>query len=83
MTHQLMKAIWKFKFANFLDLLQEFDSNLSMSCRQIFEVRSKGMQFGEIKSQVNIRHVVLDWFRPSCGVIALRPILLYYAVEKL
>jgi hypothetical protein len=23
----------------------------------------------------------LDWFRPSRGVIALRPILMYYAVE--
>jgi hypothetical protein len=25
----------------------------------------------------------LDWFRPSRGVIALRPILLYYAAKKL
>jgi hypothetical protein len=25
----------------------------------------------------------LDWFKPSQRVIALRPILLYYAVEKL
>jgi hypothetical protein len=25
----------------------------------------------------------LDWFRPSRGVIDIRPILLYYAVEKL
>jgi hypothetical protein len=26
---------------------------------------------------------VLDWFRPSRRVIAIRPVLLYYAVEKL
>jgi hypothetical protein len=25
----------------------------------------------------------LDWFRPSRRVIALRPVLLYYVVEKL
>jgi hypothetical protein len=25
----------------------------------------------------------LDWFRPSRRVIALRPVLLYYAMEKL
>jgi hypothetical protein len=28
-TVQLMKGIWKFEFASFLDLLQEFDSNPS------------------------------------------------------
>jgi hypothetical protein len=30
---------------------------------------------------VNIRHKVLDWFRPSRGVIALRLVLMYYAIE--
>jgi hypothetical protein len=25
--------------------------------------------------------MVLDWFRPSCGVIALHPVLLYYAIK--
>jgi hypothetical protein len=31
---------------------------------------------------MNIRHEVLDWFIPFRGVIALRSVLLYYAVEK-
>jgi hypothetical protein len=30
---------------------------------------------------VNARHEVLDWFRPSHGVITLRLILMYYAIE--
>jgi hypothetical protein len=30
---------------------------------------------------VNTRHEVLDWFGPSRGVIVLRPVLLYYAIE--
>jgi hypothetical protein len=30
---------------------------------------------------VNIGHKVLDWFRPSRGVIALRLVLMYYAIE--
>jgi hypothetical protein len=30
---------------------------------------------------VNTRHEVLDWFEPSHGVIALRPVLMYYAIE--
>jgi hypothetical protein len=30
---------------------------------------------------VNIRHEVLDWFGSSRGVIALRPVLMYYAIE--
>jgi hypothetical protein len=30
---------------------------------------------------VNIRHEVLDWFGPSHGVIALRPVLMYYPIE--
>jgi hypothetical protein len=30
---------------------------------------------------VNTRHDVLDWFGPSCGVIALHPVLMYYAIE--
>jgi hypothetical protein len=32
-------------------------------------------------SHVNTRYEVLDWFRPSRGVIALRPVLMYYATE--
>jgi hypothetical protein len=30
---------------------------------------------------VNTRHEVLDWFRPSRGVIVLGPVLVYYAIE--
>jgi hypothetical protein len=30
---------------------------------------------------VNTRHGVLDWFGPSSGVIAVRPILMYYTIE--
>jgi hypothetical protein len=30
---------------------------------------------------VNTRHEVLNWFGPSRGVIALRPVLMYYAIE--
>jgi hypothetical protein len=30
---------------------------------------------------VNTRHEVLDWFSPSYGVIVLRPVLMYYAIE--
>jgi hypothetical protein len=30
---------------------------------------------------VNTRYGILDWFRPSYGVIALRTVLMYYAVE--
>jgi hypothetical protein len=30
---------------------------------------------------MNTRHEVLDLFRPSRGVIALRPVLMYYAIE--
>jgi hypothetical protein len=33
------------------------------------------------QSHVNTRHDVLDWFGPSYGVIALRPVLMYYAIE--
>jgi hypothetical protein len=33
------------------------------------------------QSHVNTRHEVLDWFGLSCGVIALRPVLMYYAIE--
>jgi hypothetical protein len=33
------------------------------------------------QSHVNTKHEVLDWFRPSCGVIALRPVLMYYVIE--
>jgi hypothetical protein len=30
---------------------------------------------------MNTRHEVLDWFGPSRGVIALHPVLMYYAIE--
>jgi hypothetical protein len=30
---------------------------------------------------VNTRHELLDWFRSSRGVIALRSVLIYYAIE--
>jgi hypothetical protein len=30
---------------------------------------------------VNTRHEILDWFGPSCGVIALRTVLMYYAID--
>jgi hypothetical protein len=33
------------------------------------------------QSHANTRHKVLDWFGPSHGVIALRPVLMYYAIE--
>jgi hypothetical protein len=33
------------------------------------------------QSHVNTRHEVLDWFGPSRRVIALRPVLMYYAIE--
>jgi hypothetical protein len=33
------------------------------------------------QSHMNIRHNGLDWFVPSLVVIALRPVLMYYAIE--
>jgi hypothetical protein len=30
---------------------------------------------------VNIRYEVLYWFGPSRGIIALRPVLMYYDIE--
>jgi hypothetical protein len=30
---------------------------------------------------VNTIHEVLDWFRPSRGLIFLRPVLMYYTIE--
>jgi hypothetical protein len=30
---------------------------------------------------MNTRHDVLYWFEPSLGVIALHPILMYYAIK--
>jgi hypothetical protein len=33
------------------------------------------------QSHVNTRHEILDWFGPSCGVLAIRPVLIYYAIE--
>jgi hypothetical protein len=29
---------------------------------------------------VNTRHKVLDCFRPSCGVIVMHPVLMYFAI---
>jgi hypothetical protein len=33
------------------------------------------------KSHVNKRHEILDWFDPSRGVIVIRLVLMYYAIE--
>jgi hypothetical protein len=33
------------------------------------------------QSHMNIRHEVLDWYGPLRGVIALRLVLMYYAIE--
>jgi hypothetical protein len=33
------------------------------------------------QSYVNIKYEVLDWFMPSCGVISLRPVLMYSAID--
>jgi hypothetical protein len=33
------------------------------------------------REHVNTRHDVLNWFGPSRGVIALRPVLMYYTIE--
>jgi hypothetical protein len=33
------------------------------------------------QSHVNTRHEILYWFRPLRGVIALRPVLMYYAIK--
>jgi hypothetical protein len=33
------------------------------------------------QSHMNTKHEILDWFRPSRGVIALYPVLMYYAIE--
>jgi hypothetical protein len=30
---------------------------------------------------MNTRHKLLDWFGPSRGVIALHPVLMYYAID--
>jgi hypothetical protein len=30
---------------------------------------------------MNIIYKVLDWFRSSCGVIVIRSVLMYYAIE--
>jgi hypothetical protein len=35
------------------------------------------------QSHMNTRYEILDWFSPSHRVIVLRPVLLYYIVEKL
>jgi hypothetical protein len=43
--------------------------------------RNRGNVSRRDQSHVNTRHEVLDWFRPLRGVIALRPVLMYYAIE--
>jgi hypothetical protein len=30
---------------------------------------------------MNTKHEVLNWFGPSCEVIALHPVLMYYAIK--
>jgi hypothetical protein len=54
---------------------------LLMSGRQIFGVGSEGTQVGEINLTWTQDTRVLDWFRPSHGVIALCPVLMYHAIE--
>jgi hypothetical protein len=45
-------------------------------------VLSFGIKTGyDNQSHVNTRHEVLTWFRPSHGVIGLRLVLMYYAIE--
>jgi hypothetical protein len=51
---------------------------VSTSGHRIFGVGSEKTQ---VESHMNTRHEVLDWFEPSRGVIAIRPILMYYAIE--
>jgi hypothetical protein len=36
---------------------------------------------GRISALPPTRHKVLDWFSPSRGVIAIRSVLMYYAIE--
>jgi hypothetical protein len=35
----------------------------------------------EIVSRLDQSHEILDWFEPSRGVIVIRPVLMYYAIE--
>jgi hypothetical protein len=58
------------------------DMPLSMSCRQIFVMRIGRNATMQDQSQ-GVTQRGLDWFMPSREVIALRPVLLYYVVEKL
>jgi hypothetical protein len=43
--------------------------------------RIRGNASQRYQSHVNTRHEVLDWFRLSPGVIVIRPVLMYYAIE--
>jgi hypothetical protein len=56
-------------------------ASLSTSGRQIFGVGSKEMQVSDINLMWTEGTRFLDWFGPSHGVIVLRPILMYYAIE--
>jgi hypothetical protein len=55
---------------------------LSTSCHQIFVIRIRRSTTMQNQSQERTRRN-LDWFKPSQSVIALRPVLLYYAMENL
>jgi hypothetical protein len=55
---------------------------LSTSCRQIIVMRIGRSTTMQDQSRGRTRWD-LYWFRPSWRVIALHPVLLYYAVEKL
>jgi hypothetical protein len=54
---------------------------LSTSDHQIFEVGSEGTQVSEINLMWTQGTRFLDWFRTSCGVIAICTVLMYYTIE--
>jgi hypothetical protein len=51
------------------------------SVRQIFRVGSEKMQVNKINLMWTQDTMFLYWFGPSRGVIALRSVLMYYAIE--
>jgi hypothetical protein len=53
-----------------------------MSYHQIFLIRIRKNVTTQDQSQEK-HNDVLDWFMPSQRVIVLRPVSLYYALEKL
>jgi hypothetical protein len=59
--------------------------NLHIQCVDIWSSdiwsRIGGNASQRDQSHVNTRHEVLDWFEPSRGVIALHPVLMYYAIK--